>query len=50
MLIALGGAERLVVDAAVSLQKRGHEVVMFTRDMIPNDVSRRPEMVRTSGQ
>lgn len=25
-----GGAERLVVDAAVSLQKRGHEVVMFT--------------------
>ncbi len=30
MLIALGGAERLVVDAAVSLQKRGHEVVMFT--------------------
>lgn len=25
-----GGAERLVVDAAVSLQRLGHEVVMFT--------------------
>ena len=28
--VHLGGAERLVVDAAVSLQKRGHEVVFFT--------------------
>ena len=25
-----GGAERLVVDAAVSLQKRGHDVTIFT--------------------
>lgn len=25
-----GGAERLVVDAAVALQKRGHEVELFT--------------------
>lgn len=25
-----GGAERLVVDAAVGLQKRGHQVEIFT--------------------
>jgi alpha-1,3/alpha-1,6-mannosyltransferase len=25
-----GGAERLVVDAAVALKNRGHEVVLFT--------------------
>ncbi|WVQ84160.1 hypothetical protein IAT38_006307 [Cryptococcus sp. DSM 104549] len=28
--LGIGGAERLVVDAAVALQRRGHEVVMFT--------------------
>ncbi|WRT64861.1 uncharacterized protein IL334_001797 [Kwoniella shivajii] len=28
--LGIGGAERLVVDAAVSLQRRGHDVVMFT--------------------
>lgn len=28
--LGIGGAERLVVDAAVSLQQRGHEVVLFT--------------------
>ncbi|WWD07777.1 hypothetical protein V865_005881 [Kwoniella europaea PYCC6329] len=28
--LGIGGAERLVVDAAVSLQNLGHEVVMFT--------------------
>ncbi|GAA6026745.1 hypothetical protein JCM8097_005829 [Rhodosporidiobolus ruineniae] len=28
--LGLGGAERLVVDAAVELQKRGHEVEIFT--------------------
>ncbi|GAA6000940.1 GDP-Man:Man(1)GlcNAc(2)-PP-dolichol alpha-1,3-mannosyltransferase [Rhodotorula paludigena] len=28
--LGLGGAERLVVDAAVALQKRGHEVEVFT--------------------
>jgi len=27
---SVGGAERLVVDAAVSLQRLGHDVVMFT--------------------
>jgi alpha-1,3/alpha-1,6-mannosyltransferase len=25
-----GGAERLVVDAAVGLKERGHQVVMYT--------------------
>ncbi|KAK4226469.1 hypothetical protein QBC38DRAFT_419124 [Podospora fimiseda] len=28
--LGIGGAERLVVDAAVQLQKRGHKVVIFT--------------------
>ncbi|ORX34503.1 putative glycolipid mannosyltransferase [Kockovaella imperatae] len=28
--LGIGGAERLVVDAAVSLQKRGHNVTIFT--------------------
>ncbi|KAL7418615.1 Alpha-1,3-mannosyltransferase-like protein [Cryptotrichosporon argae] len=28
--LGIGGAERLVVDAAVALQKRGHEVAIFT--------------------
>ncbi len=28
--LGLGGAERLVVDAAVELERRGHQVVMFT--------------------
>ncbi|WVQ97962.1 hypothetical protein IAU59_005082 [Kwoniella sp. CBS 9459] len=28
--LGIGGAERLVVDAAVALQRLGHEVVMFT--------------------
>ncbi|KAJ2691406.1 Alpha-1,3-mannosyltransferase-like protein [Coemansia spiralis] len=28
--LGIGGAERLVVDAAVSLQKRGHRVVIYT--------------------
>ncbi|WWC59352.1 uncharacterized protein I303_101904 [Kwoniella dejecticola CBS 10117] len=28
--LGIGGAERLVVDAAISLQNLGHEVVMFT--------------------
>jgi alpha-1,3/alpha-1,6-mannosyltransferase len=28
--LTAGGAERLVVDAAVALQNLGHEVVMFT--------------------
>ncbi|ORY02594.1 alpha-1,3/1,6-mannosyltransferase ALG2 [Basidiobolus meristosporus CBS 931.73] len=28
--LGIGGAERLVVDSAVGLQKRGHKVVMYT--------------------
>lgn len=28
--LGIGGAERLVVDAAVGLQSRGHSVVMYT--------------------
>jgi len=28
--LGIGGAERLVVDAAVGLQQRGHRVVIFT--------------------
>jgi alpha-1,3/alpha-1,6-mannosyltransferase len=28
--LGIGGAERLVVDAAVGLQNRGHRVVIFT--------------------
>lgn len=28
--LGIGGAERLVVDAAVGLQNRGHKVVIFT--------------------
>ncbi|KAJ2035723.1 Alpha-1,3-mannosyltransferase-like protein, partial [Coemansia sp. S2] len=28
--LGIGGAERLVVDAAISLQKRGHRVVIYT--------------------
>ncbi|OCF37418.1 alpha-1,3/alpha-1,6-mannosyltransferase [Kwoniella heveanensis BCC8398] len=34
--LGIGGAERLVVDAAVSLQRLGHEVVMFTSRHDPN--------------
>jgi alpha-1,3/alpha-1,6-mannosyltransferase len=28
--LGIGGAERLIVDAAVGLQQRGHKVVIFT--------------------
>ncbi|WVR04558.1 hypothetical protein IAU60_001565 [Kwoniella sp. DSM 27419] len=34
--LGIGGAERLVVDAAVSLKRRGHDVVMFTSRHDPN--------------
>ncbi|KAK1832780.1 hypothetical protein QBC39DRAFT_304458 [Podospora conica] len=34
--LGIGGAERLVVDAAVGLQKRGHKVVIFTSHCDPN--------------
>ncbi|EFX06253.1 alpha-mannosyltransferase [Grosmannia clavigera kw1407] len=33
--LGIGGAERLVVDAAVGLQKRGHRVVIFTSHCDP---------------
>lgn len=28
--LGIGGAERLVIDAAVGLQNRGHKIVIFT--------------------
>ncbi|KAK0704753.1 hypothetical protein B0H67DRAFT_498290 [Lasiosphaeris hirsuta] len=34
--LGIGGAERLVVDAAVGLQKRGHRVVIFTSHCDPS--------------
>lgn len=33
--LGIGGAERLVVDAAVGLQNRGHKVVIFTSHCDP---------------
>jgi alpha-1,3/alpha-1,6-mannosyltransferase len=33
--LGIGGAERLVVDAAVGLQKRGHKIVIFTSHCDP---------------
>ncbi|KAI0909087.1 glycosyltransferase family 4 protein [Ustulina deusta] len=33
--LGIGGAERLVVDAAIGLQKRGHKVVIFTSHCDP---------------
>lgn len=33
--LGIGGAERLVVDAAVGLQNRGHAVVVFTNHCDP---------------
>ncbi|KAI1813641.1 hypothetical protein GGS20DRAFT_552641 [Poronia punctata] len=33
--LGIGGAERLVVDAAVGLQKRGHKVVIYTNHCDP---------------
>jgi hypothetical protein len=34
--LGIGGAERLIVDAAVGLQQRGHKVVIFTSHCDPN--------------
>jgi alpha-1,3/alpha-1,6-mannosyltransferase len=34
--LGIGGAERLVVDAAVGLQERGHRVVIFTNHCDPS--------------
>jgi hypothetical protein len=33
--LGIGGAERLIVDAAVGLQNRGHKVVIFTSHCNP---------------
>ena len=33
--LGIGGAERLVVDAAVGLQERGHRVTIFTSHCDP---------------
>jgi alpha-1,3/alpha-1,6-mannosyltransferase len=33
--LGIGGAERLVIDAAVGLQKRGHTVTIFTSHCDP---------------
>lgn len=33
--LGIGGAERLVVDAAVGLQNKGHKVVIFTSHCDP---------------
>lgn len=34
--LGIGGAERLVVDAAVGLQEQGHHVVIFTNHCDPS--------------
>ena len=34
--LGIGGAERLIVDAAVSLQELGHKVTIFTSHCDPN--------------
>lgn len=34
--LGIGGAERLIVDAAVGLQERGHKVTIFTSHCDPN--------------
>lgn len=28
--LGIGGAERLIVDAAVALKERGHEIIIYT--------------------
>ncbi len=33
--LGIGGAERLVIDAAVGLQSRGHKVTLFTSHCDP---------------
>lgn len=34
--LGIGGAERLVIDAAVGLQQRGHKVTIYTSYCDPN--------------
>lgn len=34
--LGIGGAERLVVDAAVGLQKLGHKVIIYTSHCDPS--------------
>lgn len=33
--LGIGGAERLIIDAAVGLQNRGHKVIIFTSHCDP---------------
>jgi alpha-1,3/alpha-1,6-mannosyltransferase len=34
--LGIGGAERLIIDAAVGLQEEGHKVTIFTSHCDPN--------------
>jgi hypothetical protein len=34
--LGIGGAERLIVDAAVALKERGHEIFIYTSHHDPN--------------
>ena len=34
--LGIGGAERLVIDAAVGLQSRGHKVIIYTSHCDPS--------------
>ena len=34
--LGIGGAERLIVDAAIELKNRGHEVTIYTSHHDPN--------------
>ncbi len=34
--LGIGGAERLIVDAAIALQAKGHEVVLYTSHHDPH--------------
>lgn len=34
--LGIGGAERLIVDAAVALKERGHEIIIYTSHHDPN--------------
>ena len=34
--LGIGGAERLIVDAAVALKERNHEIIIYTSHHDPN--------------
>jgi alpha-1,3/alpha-1,6-mannosyltransferase len=51
--LGIGGAERLVIDAAVGLQNRGHKVTIFTSHCDPRhcfDEARDGELTRCALQ